>query len=148
MPESITAPMTFIGGERSDTRNGKERYVVHTNDGREFSCWSASVFEGVMAHLHESLNAKVYSKQGDNGRWWHTLDGLPDLGLEAPRQSGGGSTASPSDQSSGGSVSLDAIVPVLERIALALENLLQFQTERYLDSLGGSPEVPDDEPPE
>jgi hypothetical protein len=124
----------FIAGERRDTRTGKERYVVRSNDGREFSVWDSAVFNGVMEHLHEELNAAMYSKQDDRGNWWNTLSALPDLGLTAPRAPSGGTTASTPSGAGTASADMSALVAPLERIALALENLVTWQMERLLQT--------------
>jgi hypothetical protein len=140
MPDTI-APVVFIAGERRDTRTGKERYVVRSNDGREFSVWDSAVFNGVMEHLHEELNAAMYSKQDERGTWWNTLSALPDLGLTAPRAPSGGTTNSQPSGAGTASADMTALVAPLERIAGALEAMVGFQMERVM----GAPDYP--EPP-
>jgi hypothetical protein len=143
MPDTI-APVTFIGGERRDTRTGKERYVVRSNDGREFSVWDRTVFDGVMEHLHEEVQGSMYSKQDERGTWWNTLSGLPDLGLASAPPSRGGTTTTPSGGSAP-SADLSALVLPLERIAQALENLVTWQMEALLQGEQAAPDYP--EPP-
>jgi hypothetical protein len=145
MPDTI-APVTFIAGER---------YVVRSNDGREFSVWDAAVFNGVMEHLHEELNGAMYSKQDDRGNWWNTLSALPDLGLTAARAPSGGSANAQSPGAGTASADLSALAGPLERIAAALEALVGFQMERALTAvsdgdypepqgIGSRDEEPDD----
>jgi hypothetical protein len=134
------ATIVFIGGERNDTANGKERYTARSNDGREFGIWDRNLWAAVEQHLHEELLCTVGSKQTDNGKWWNTLYALPALGIQAadtrPNQPG----------SAPAGAGLDYTV-MLDRIATALENLLSFQTERYLAD-GNRAMADDDEPPE
>ena len=125
MPDTL-AEVTFIGGEYWPTKNGKDRWKLRANDGREFGAWDKAVYEAVMQHLGQPLQASVYSKQSDSGTWWNTLNGVPSLGVAAPRKDA---------QPQGGGTSVGAavdVVPALNRIAVALENLLAMQVERFL----------------
>lgn len=145
--------VTIVGGERADTQSGKERYVVHSNDGREFSIWDRNVYDAVNAHLHEQLKATIFTKQDDRGRWWNTLSGLPDLGIAAARVSRDGNAQNPNAGAAG--LDLGPLTVILDRIATALENMVTFQVERELTAPSGdvwseeqnAPYLPDEEGP-
>lgn len=154
MPNETVANITFIGVERKDTRNGKERYVARTSDGREFGIWDRPVAEALKAHLHEDLACEVSSRQDDRGTWWHNLHALPSLGIaRVPRQTNG-SGGGQAQASGGSSVDIEPLVNAANRIALVMENLLAFVTEAYLADnhkmVQAQPAAtwPNDDPPE
>lgn len=142
---NVAAQVTFVSSERKDTRNGKERYVARSADGREFSIWDANLHSAVLGHLHEDLVCEVSSRQDDRGNWWNTLHGLPALGVAAVDtrgQNGGGAPSGGNAGAGGVSVDLAVLTPYLERIALVLENIQTFIVASALGTTG----APADEP--
>lgn len=148
MPSTQTE-VTFIAGEFWPTQNGKDRWKLRANDGREFGCWSQTVYDAVMQHLHQSLMCDVGSKQSDTGTWWNTLYGVPALGVQAegpPKQGPQGGTPL------GAAVDNADMVAALNRIAAAIENMLAFQASRFMAQpapvVGGTDDEGPQEPPE
>lgn len=141
MPD-VQATVVLMDGEFTPTTTGKDRWTVHTNDGREFGIWDEALFNAVSQHYGEDLLVTCYSKQADNGRWWNTITGAPGLGIKAAdnrRKSTGGTPAAAGEVT----VDLSDIVPALDRIAQALENMVAFMGERMMRGPSAPDEPPD-----
>jgi hypothetical protein len=138
----------LVSVEQRNTRNGKDRWIGRTNDGREFGIWDRALADAAGAHLHESLDAEVSSRQDDNGNWWNNLISLPALGVSQPPRQNSQSTPSAPVASPGMQLDLADLRQAADRIALALENILQFQVERFLSQQGIDDVTDDDGPPE
>lgn len=165
MADAVASNVVFVSGERKDTRTGKERYVVRSADGREFSVWDPNLFGAIQQHLHETVVAEVSSNQDQRGTWWNTVHALPAFGVKAvdTRGQGGGGGGGGTNPSPAAGLDTLPIVERLERIASAMESLLAFAQEVWIDTKtqgaaqveggvaqtsGPGPNWPNDEPPD